>query len=509
MSDTTGRTALSRATLQSDNPFSNAGSEGIISRPVVGALYVASLLLVLCLGMRLTTSWKTYGDLDTPSGVWATMAVDLVDGNTLYRPIISPLGYGGTRYAPLHPAIQAGLMRLGMGTIDSGYFISLVTTLAALGAIYSLIRRMGLSPLLAAMTALLTLSANCFLQGITKIHGDPLALALELWGLVVAVARLDRPTRSRIGSLVLLSIFFALAISAKITSVFGITAVLAWLSLRGRRREALQLFVLWAMGAAILIAATEWVSQWHAIEIFIQTAAGGGGIASLLKGPRRFASVMVYQDRVALGFWILGIAVLLIDRTWKTLPGLFFVVTTMGTVAIFGSPGTGINHLMSLQAASILILGASLAKTQSVRLPVAAAVIALIILGAISCGRQVIELRNHRERERLEAVISDIRRSTVAGPIYANDPLIPILAGQRPYLLDGFMARLIRQKDPASAAKLWDDLQHARFRAVVTHSHPADWSDVVADDAVIAAHLGRYRLVSVRDTLQIYLPDPK
>ena len=30
-------------------------------------------------------------------------------------------------------------------------------------------------------------------------------------------------------------------------------------------------------------------------------------------------------------------------------------MTTAGTIAIFGSPGTGINHLMSLQAASILV----------------------------------------------------------------------------------------------------------------------------------------------------------
>lgn len=48
-----------------------------------------------------------------------------------------------------------------------------------------------------------------------------------------------------------------------------------------------------------------------------------------------------------------------------------------------------------------------------------------------------------------------------------------------------------------------------RFRAVVTHSHPADWSDVVADDALIAAHLGQYQLKSVHGMAQVYLPDPK
>ena len=41
------------------------------------------------------------------------MAADAQDG-VLYRPVVSTLGYGGTRYAPLFPIIIAGFMRLGI-----------------------------------------------------------------------------------------------------------------------------------------------------------------------------------------------------------------------------------------------------------------------------------------------------------------------------------------------------------------------------------------------------------
>jgi hypothetical protein len=474
---------------------------------VLGA---ASILLILSLAARLITSWENFGDLDTPSGVWATMAVDLASDGTLYRPVVSPLGYGGTRYAPLHPVVQAGLIRLGMTAVSSGYLIALISTLSVVAALCVLIRQMGVSPLLAAITALLAMSANCYLEGIAKIHGDPLALALELWGLVLLVRLADRPTDSPLGWLMLLSIFFSLALSAKITGVFALTAGLAWLALRGQRREAIQLFIAWTIGVAVLVLATQWASHGRAISVFRESVAGGGGITALLEGPRRFFGAMIHFDRVTFGFWIFALAVLMTDRTWKSLPALLFIITTAGTMVIFGSPGTGINHLMSMQAASIFVLGAGLAQARPLRLPAVAAALTLLALGSINCWKQAIELRGDHEKENLQAILSDIRRSSVTGPIYANNPLLPILAGQRPYLLDGFMARMMRQKDPASAAKLWDDLEHARFSAVITHSHPTGWSDVVTDDALIASHLaGEYHLFSTHGTAQVYLPDPK
>jgi hypothetical protein len=492
-----------------DDQLSANTSAAVFDPPVSRLLITASAILLLSVAARLITSWHNYGDLDTPSGVWTTMAVDLVDDATLYRPMISTLGYGGTRYGPLHPVLQAALMRLGISPVNSGYLLAVITTVAILAGLYAVMRELGSTQWIAIVAAIFALSANCFLEGIAKIHGDPLSLALELWGLVSVLRLAGRDQRSGLTLAIIAGTCFALAAAAKVTSAFGIFSALAWLLLHGKRRQAGQLFLVWALVGTILILATQWASQGRAISIFHQTAAGGGGLTALMQGPHRFFTALSHSDRVCGGFLILALALLLILRTWHSLPALLLLITTAGTIAIFGSPGTGINHLMSLQAASILVVGVSLGQIRSYQPALAVVILLLVGIGMLYCLKQIREICQERQRDQMESILADIRQSSVDGPIYANDPFLPILANQRPYLLDGFMARLMRQKDPASAAKLWDDLENVRFSACITHTHPAEWTDVVADDAVIAAHLNRYHLESTHGTAQVYLPNPK
>ena len=138
-----------------------------------------------------------------------------------------------------------------------------------------------------------------------------------------------------------------------------------------------------------------------------------------------------------------------------------------------------------------------------------AAAILLVALSIRGCWQQIQAIRHDPERRQIDNALNDIHQSNVTGPIYANNPLIPILANQRPYLLDTFMAHLMRQQDPQFGTKLWDDLDHARFSACIIHSHPAEWgSDWVKDDAMIRAHLSRYHLKSIYGPEQVYLPNP-
>jgi hypothetical protein len=503
------KTGLPFASPQPDKVVSISRSDPEFARPVNGLLILAAIVLVLCLAARLITSWHNFGDLFTTSGVWTAMAVDLADDGTLYRQLISPLGYGGTRYAPLYPVLQAGLMRLGMTPIGSGYFLTLIAMAIAAAGLYTLMRRLRVPSTIAGSITCFALAANCFLEGVAQIHGDPLAIALELWGLVSILSLADCDPKRTWTPITLAAICFAFAAAAKVTSIFGIVSAFAWLILHGRRWPALRLAAVWAIDVTVLVLATQWASHGRAIGIFHRTAAGGGGFATLAQGPHRFADAMLHSDHVAFGFWILALALFLIRRTWNSLPALLFFVTTAGTIAIFGSPGTGINHLMSLQVASIIVVGVSLAQLRTLRPVAVGAILLLVAVGVVNCIRQAREIRQDRARDSLEIVLNDIRQSSVPGPIYANDPFIPILADQRPYVLDGFMARLMRQKDPASAGKLWDDLEQVRFSAVITNVHPADWTDVVADDALIARHLDKYHLESVRGSFQVFLPDPR
>jgi Dolichyl-phosphate-mannose-protein mannosyltransferase len=486
-----------------------ADNAAAVSRRLIWLMAAAAVFLLALVIARLIVSWRSYGDLSSPSGVWTTQAIDLFDDGTIYRPLISNLGYGGTRYAPLHPVLQAGLMRLGMAPIFSGYLISLVASVAIIAAIYTLMRRLGISAYYAATMACFILAGNCYRQGISEIHGDPLSLALDLWGLVAVTILAKQTQRAKILTIAVAALFFVLSLATKITSIFGIITSLIWLTARGQRRQALLLCFFWIIGVCVFAFITQVASHGRAFAIFRETAAGGGGIGTLLCGPHIFFAVMLRSDHVTLGFWIVALFAFLFDRTLKGLSPILFLATTFGTMLIFGSPGTDINHLMNLQAASILLVGTSFAQFRLERFAVPAAILVLAALGIHSCWEQIQTMRRHPERLEIEAVLNDIRQSTLTGPIYANNPIIPILAGQRPYLLDTFMAHLIREKDSRNGAKLWDDLDHARFSACIIHSHPAEWGmDWVKDDAIIRAHLNKYYLKSTYGPEEVYLPKP-
>jgi Dolichyl-phosphate-mannose-protein mannosyltransferase len=511
-----GRTRPNRSRAPASQPISankfrdpEPTNAPALSRCLAWSFTIVAALLLLSVTIRLIVSWHFYGDLSSPSGVWTAQAVDVFDDGTFYRPLISNLGYGGTRYAPLHPALQAGLMRLGMPPIFSGYLISLVATLAIIAALYTLMRRLGISTFYAAAAASFVLAGNCFREGIAQIHGDPLSLALDLWGLVAVTLLAEHSQRTKFLAIALAAIFFVLSLATKITSIFGIVTSLIWLTARGQRRQAVLLGLFWIIGVGIFALVTQIASDGRAFAIFRGTASGGGGIGSLLRGPRIFFTVMLRGDHITLGFWILALFTLfLFDATRKGLPLILFLATTFGTITIFGSPGTDINHLMSLQAASILVIGSSFAQFRPERFALAAAIVVLVTLAILSCWKQILAIAHDQERRDIESVLHDIRQSTVTGPIYANNPLIPILANQRPYLLDTFMAHLIRQQDPRNGTKLWDDLDHAKFSACIVHYHPAEWGqDWVKDDAIIRAHLHRYRLKSVYGAEEVYLPE--
>jgi Dolichyl-phosphate-mannose-protein mannosyltransferase len=475
-------------------------------------LIATSGILVVAVSIRLVVSWRHYGDLGAPGGIVAAIATDLFDDGTLYRPMISDLGYGGTRYAPLFPVLQAGLMRLGMPVIASGYLISFVATIAIIAAIYALMRRMGAPIALAAGAACLVLCGNCFREEIADIRADTLALALDLWGVVMVVDLADRKkTADSWIRLSLIAAIFALSLAAKITSIFGIVAVVAWLSLRGRRGQALRLAAAWVVAVALLSLATQWASHGRAIAVFRAAAAGGGGINYFMRGPERFFEHLLNNDRAVFCFWILAVSILILERSWKSLPALLLIVTTAGTLLIFGSPGTSINHLLDIQAASILFVGWRLARGGPIHFAVALASALIGIMSVQACCRQIAEIRQDDNRRRLEAVIRDIRQSTVIGPIYAYDTLIPILAGERPYILDGFISRVQRIENPASANKLWDDLAHARFSAVIPHPYRQEWqeSSYERDETLLRSHLDRYYLRSEHGSDEVYLPKPR
>jgi hypothetical protein len=70
------------------------------------------------------------------------------------------------------------------------------------------------------------------------------------------------------------------------------------------------------------------------------------------------------------------------------------------------------------------------------------------------------------------------RAGPAARPIFAENPLIPILAGERPYVADLFNLILMTRHDAAFRARLIDRVRGGEFGAVVI----SNWPDVFPRD---------------------------
>jgi hypothetical protein len=255
-------------------------------------------------------------------------------------------------------------------------------------------------------------------------------------------------------------------------------AVLA-LALAGRRRAALALAALVATGSAAAVLLTDALSGGRFLAFLAAFGAGGGTLGPLLRAPLRLGVLLVVEDPS--GLVLAGAAVAV---GWAGLaarrrapatrgevrlgaravvPALWLAVALAAIVAVLGSPGTGLNHLLELEVASAVTLGvaartgAAPARARARRLVgVAAAAGIVAVLGLA---------RGDLTRSRLE----DVRAVLAAAPrpLLSEDPLVPLVAGERPAILDPWILRLAAARDPAVARPLLAALRARRPASVV------------------------------------------
>jgi hypothetical protein len=473
------------------------------------AIAVAAVLFV-SISARSAAAWKNWGDLDHNSpGTWLCMAADARDG-VLYRPIVSEIGYGGTRYAPLFPVIIAGFMRAGIDAIDSGFFAGLIAAIITISGLFVLIRRLGTPTSIAAAMSIFALAATCTRTIILGIKGDLLPVGLALWGLAAVVCASEK--RQPIPGLIAGAICFVLALAAKVTSIFGIAAATIWLLFRGKFRQAAILSLTWIFGVVVVALITQWASHGRAGSIFLICGGGGGSFARMLKGPYLLLSDAAHQDRTLLAIWLISIFVIAATSQWKSLPAILLLISTAGTILIYGSPGTHLNHLVDMNAAAILVIATLGRKSRMWRSPVLVVTMLLVTVAAAACWRQIREIRRNDERGQMEAAMADTRASTTDGPVLSEDPLLPMLVGERPYMLDPFMFRAIRNRNPEIADQFWRDLDSRHFKAVILHGPPSDpaYSSDEYDfgPGFIDRLESGYALSSVRGNFYVLLPKP-
>jgi hypothetical protein len=476
-----------------------------ISRRVQIFLYAAVILIVAVAAIRAGVCWRNARYLTPTNGVWLALATDLKDG-LFYRPLQGPAGYGGTRYFPLFVVSYALLLKLGVPLLQSGYLLSAVAIILLLVGTFLLTRRLGAEPWLAACSAGAVLAAGSVQLSLLSIHDDGLACALNVCGL--ATISYPKLTRSRI---LLAAVLFTLAWSTKVTTVFGFAAAFLWLILTGFSRKAWELAAETSCGYLAVVAGMFFASHGRIVTIFKACASAGTSPIRTLLGPFHMLSVVVRDDPGLLLFLFLAL-IILPSRAPRSLPVLFFITTIAVTAFIFGSPGTSWNHLLDLQVASVIVIAVLLTDENAPALKQVG--VYSFALATLLAAIPVIHLLQAEDRvypprrfERAIALIGPTQK-----PILGENPLLPALAGQRPYVMDPFMFRVVRQHAPHFADTLFADLRQQAFSAVVltkdaqTATGKTWYQNDIFGPVFLSALSERYRLASVIDDQYIYLP---
>jgi len=155
----------------------------------------------------------------------------------------------------------------------------------------------------------------------------------------------------------------------------------------------------------------------------------------------------------------------------STIPALFFATTVIATAIVLARTGTGVNHFLDLQVAALIVFAAWLFGDATREGNFGLALLAFVTLFALS--PLVWSLRHEGSFGNLDVGYSRGFRDALQflgkqdKPILSGNPMVPILAGQRPYLLDGLLFTLIATKNPSFAQPMSDAIRQRRFAATV------------------------------------------
>jgi hypothetical protein len=424
--------------------------------------------------------WSSGGlPYDTTSGIWTALADDVAHGE-FYRAVHGPTGYGGTRYMPLFFLLQGGLMHAGFSAVSSGLMLTLASlALLAVGT-YVLMRRLRVGAS-TAWPMLGVLSASISLQLLAiAAKGDLLAAALNVWGFALAIESSRATSRSVRAAGWLLG----LAVLTKFTEVFALFALVVWLA---RRREGTTLRrLLVAAGSLALagLALTSWLSAGRIWENFAVCATGGASAGYVWRFPLWFAGALG-EDPFLAAFFLLGVAAAFLRwrREGFDLVVTYFAVTALGTAALFASPGVDSNHFADLLVACVALLAVEISAGRVDRRLVSW--LALTLGGAIaaSCLPGIISVRHFfaARGSVTQTAVSEVARRLPAGAterLLSENPLLPVVLGQRSEVLDAFSLRLAAARQPEIRAAFFDRLNGRAYRAVVL----MDWSGAPVEE---------------------------
>ena len=410
------------------------------------------------------------GAMDHTSSVWTAQALDAAQGS-FYRPVNGPDGFGGTRYFPVQIVFQAALINCGLSPIASAYAAATISlALLMVGAAF-LLRAYEFSWSVALPIAALALAAEPIQKVWLGPRGDILPVAFNLLGMALCI---DKGALSNRNSrLAIAGLLFGCAVTTKVTAVFGLFGIVGAYALTKRWKHVLIISGAFLICAALILGAANWASEGRLLTIFFQTATQGMSIATaIFVGFHSLVFYFNYGSAFGLALFMAAIATLVFTgkTSWRHPLALALCSCLLITSVILASPGTYFNQLMDLFIISMLYFVVS---WRSLNLQWAILFLAALgfIAGVRNGGWHVDRAKNFNRAKTFESILKVIGPGDQ--PILAEDPIVPIKEGKRPYMLDPFMYRYLSLRDPSLNQRLLQDIENKHFRAVVFIRDPA------------------------------------
>jgi hypothetical protein len=444
------------------------------------ALIVAtSILIPAILFSRVVLNFRHQYFLTHVEGAWLTCASDFVH-SVFYRPLFGSLGYGGTRYFPLYFVLTGFFSKIFGSLATAGLFLSCASVVALCCGVFVFLRRFGASMLLsvAGVTSLLAVSTTQ--QALLSAKGDSLAAMLNFFGVLLCV-------KSKISRawLYLAALFFTLAFATKLTTVFGVAAVVSAWVLSRRYKDAVELALATGAGYIVVLSAMYLASGGRVFAIFRACAGGGGSFSYTLQAPIHLISKALDVDPIFLVFLVPAVAFGFASMCKPSTEDhrflyIYLALVSLVTTVIFGSPGIGVNHLLDFEVAFVLVFVVAIARKPELS-DVGTNLLALTL--ALACIPTAQDLHGDLHRRSIPTDAREILRRIPAAnrtassvdprPILAENPAVLLTSGQTPYLLDPFMFRILARSQPALAKDFWEKMSHRGFSAIVLQRDPS------------------------------------
>jgi hypothetical protein len=441
-------------------------------------LAILALCVVVVTGVRLYLTATGGFGAQYISGAWLSLAHDLREG-VFYRPLYSPeLGFGGTRYFPLSFVILAPLLSVVRDPWVAGTIFNLLSIIALAAGLFRFLRDAGVQRNLSLVLSVLPLATLAVQESVNTLRCDLLCAALNVWGLYFFV----RWEKGRAALLPCVTLF-VLAFATKMTGVFGAVGVAMYLLLHARRR--LPAFLLsMAAGIALFLTVFVLATGGRIVEILAVCSDGGLTLWSLVKSPWEILGVLTAADGVSLLLFFLAILSFTGDGegAFRSVRGAAFVSAGLVTVLVFSSPGVWINHFAEVVVAAVLVLGPAAGKelASGGRMYATGLAIACAISLALF-GRGVFVYDMHRTaRSDIDAVLTSIGND--GRPLIAEDPLVPLVAGEQVYAPEPYMIRMVTDRIPVLRDHLLAEIRAQRFRAIIFLNDPLtkrEWYDQI------------------------------